>query len=90
MQLEIDFLFSLDSLNSGTQLLNLLPGLPVTLFGDIRISLIQCSTKPNQINFMVSRPLLGNGILRSIPHPKLPKKVAGVRGGGLGVGGVRG
>lgn len=59
----------------------LLPGLPVTLFGDIRIrSLIQCSTKPNQINFMVSRPLLGNRILCSLfLFQKMPKRWQGSR-----------
>lgn len=70
----------------------LLPGLPVTLFGDIRIRrLIQCSTKPNQINFMVSRPLgleTESYVLSFLIQAS--QKVAGVRGGGLGVGWVRG
>lgn len=65
---EIDFLFSLDSLwTVELSYQASLPVLPVTLFGEIRIrSLIQCSAKPNEISFMVSRPPLGNRILRSL------------------------
>lgn len=64
----IDFLFSLDSLwTVELSYEALLPVLPVTLFGEIRIrTLIQCRAQPNEISFMVSRPLLGNRIPRSL------------------------
>lgn len=63
----VGFLFSLDSFwTVGLSYQASLPILPVTLFCEIKIrSLIQCS-EPNEISFMVLRPLLRNRILCSL------------------------